>query len=149
MTSSNRMPWPYVALLVLVGWSLAGCGGQQYKLAPVSGRVTLDGNPMENVVVTFQPMAVQAANPNPGPGSNGLTDIDGRYSLKTVEPAKEGAVVAKHCVYLSIRYEDENLEEDLLIPREVVLPRCCRDGSLEFEVAAGGSDRADFDLTTE
>ena len=149
MTSSNRMPWPHgVALLVLVGWSLAGCGGQEYELAPVSGRVTLDGNPMENVVVTFQPMAVKAANPNPGPGSNGLTDIDGRYSLKTVEPA-EGAVVAKHCVYLSIRYEDEDPEGDLLIPREVVLPRCCRDGSLEYEVSPGGTDLADFNLTSE
>lgn len=50
-----------------------GCGGQM-KVAPVSGVVTLDGEPLPRASVTFQPQAG-------GRPSFGVTDQSGRYSL--------------------------------------------------------------------
>jgi len=150
MTRFNFLPpparaaWPLLACLML-----AGCSGPDYEVVPISGRVTLDGDPLEDVEVTFQPMAVKAANPNPGPGSYGLTDADGHYSLRTVEPAEDGAVVAKHVVYLSIKYASEGLGDEIVFSRETVLPRCCRDGTMKYEVLPGGTDHADFALTSD
>jgi len=136
------------ALPLLACLLLPGCGAPDYEVVPVSGRVTLDGDALEDVEVTFQPMAVKAANPNPGPGSYGLTDADGRYSLKTVEPAQDGAVVAEHVVYLSIKYADGGSGDEIIF-RETVLPRCCRDGTMKYEVVPGGTDHADFALTSD
>ena len=149
MTRSNFLSRPaYTALLLLACLLVAGCGGPDYEVVPISGRVTLDGDPLADVEVTFQPMAVKAANPNPGPGSYGLTDVDGRYSLKTIEPEQDGAVVAEHFVYLSIKYADGGSGDEIIF-RETVLPRCCRDGTMKYEVLPGGTDHADFTLTSE
>ena len=54
----------------LVLW---GCGGDM-KVAPVSGTVTLDGEPLERASVLFQPDAG-------GRPSFGVTDKSGRYTL--------------------------------------------------------------------
>ena len=53
-----------------------GCSGPGFDFVPVSGRVTKNGQPLANVRVTFQP-----EGENPGPGSAGTTDADGRYTL--------------------------------------------------------------------
>ena len=82
---------------------LVGCAGQ--GLAPVSGRVTLDGKPAANVHVSFQPMAT-GGNINPGGGSYAIVDEDGRFTLKTVDGDKRGAVVGKHRVEINIRPEN-------------------------------------------
>ena len=52
----------------------AGCGKSGPELAPVSGRVSVDGQTMENVNVTFQPDEMR-------PASYGRTDADGHYEL--------------------------------------------------------------------
>jgi hypothetical protein len=62
--------------------------------------VTLDGKPLPNAVVTFQPLR-DGNNVNPGPGSDALTDADGNYTLKVVGSGKTGAVVGKHRVETS------------------------------------------------
>src|SRR5262245_32981152 len=93
-----------VALLAL------GCGGEPYQLAPVSGRVTLDDVPLANVHVNFQPMA--ADTNNPGPGSYGKTDADGRYELRVVLTGKKGAVVGKHQVRISARGGEQSQQSD-------------------------------------
>lgn len=78
----------------------AGCGGDGPRLAKVSGVVTLDGKPFANGFVNFQPIG-SANNPNPGPGSVGRTDEQGRYRLFT-DQYGEGAVVATHRVRITI-----------------------------------------------
>jgi hypothetical protein len=75
---------------------IAGCGGP--KLASVSGTVTLDGQPLANASVTFQPMG--EGNLNPGQGSYAKTDQNGNYTLE-MQGGKKGAVVAKHKVEIS------------------------------------------------
>jgi len=79
----------------------AGC--DSHGLAPVSGRVTMDGKPLADVYVVFEPAD---GRPNPGMGSIGKTDADGHYSLHQIQPDRAGAVVGRHRV--TIRRMSEN-----------------------------------------
>lgn len=126
--------------------AVAGCG-RGHPVAPVSGRVTVAGAPVENVVVTFTP-AGEAAEP--GPGSFGRTDSDGRYSLNVAGTGRSGAVPGRHRVTLV--YRDEAAFEtayDDSVPvaaHDGGLPPEARDGSIEFVVEPGGTRQADFEF---
>ncbi len=70
---------------------LTGCGDSDRPgLAPASGIVRLDGEPVEGASVTFVPVT------GGRPGS-GTTDSAGRYSIKTYEDAP-GGIVGEHKV---------------------------------------------------
>jgi hypothetical protein len=110
----------------------------------VSGTVTLDGKPLANALVAFQPMAT-AGKPNAGMGSTGVTDANGKYTLKTVDTDRSGAVVAKHSVMINMKVEGGEL--DTLRPPPKGLPaKYNRQSELQFDVQPGGSDAANFDL---
>ncbi|MGQ9576856.1 MAG: hypothetical protein ACUVUC_16255 [Thermoguttaceae bacterium] len=132
-----------------VSWlAIGGCGKAGYKLAPVSGRVTLDGKPLANIHITFQPVAV-GENLFPGPGSFGRTDSDGRFVLNVADkPPRPGAVVGKHRVTLAPVGEASG-EDDEVVKVPNPIPAKYREKPLEFEVPAGGTDKADFDLTSK
>src|SRR3977135_1292047 len=73
----------------------AGC---HRDVVPVSGRVTLNGQPLAGAVVTFQPRG-NTQSPRPaGTGSIGHTNEQGRFSLRMVKPDQPGAVVGDHTV---------------------------------------------------
>lgn len=135
----------WVGTLCLLALTLAGCGDSGADTVPVSGTVTVDGEPTENIMVNFQP-----AEGTTGPGSVGITSADGTYSLETVgSDSKPGAVPGKHTV--SLFYKDPN--EDTSVdydpdPDEppVVLPPEAYNQSITFEVPPEGTDSADFDL---
>ena len=75
---------------------MIGCGSSEgYKLASVSGKVQVDGKPVEGLRISFEPIG-GADRPYPGPDSIGITDKDGRFTLATFnESQKKGAVVGK------------------------------------------------------
>jgi hypothetical protein len=125
---------------------LCGCGGgESYDLAPVSGQVTLDGKPLANVRVGFQPASGEAA---PGPGSAGVTDADGRYTLQVVSASsKKGAVPGKHIVRMNLIAEEDSAD-DVDASMSSSLPPQAVNGSLTYDVPADGTDAADFDLTS-
>jgi hypothetical protein len=132
-------------VLMLGVLAVPACSNESYQLAPVSGRVTLDGAAVANVFVNFQPMA--AGNDNPGPGSSGKTDGDGRYTLRAVTGTK-GAVVGKHQVRISGLGGESSKQSDagIVQPKDII-PACYnRDTKLIFEVPAGGTDQANFPL---
>jgi hypothetical protein len=136
----------FVALAVVV----AGCGSEAYPTAPVSGRVTLDGQPLANAALTFQPIPT-ADSSIPGPGSGGVTDADGHYTLSVVGTSSRGAVVGKHKVRITMFQKDE-ADDDR--PRKAVkslvpLRYNSKDTPLAFDVPAGGSQAADFHLTSK
>src|SRR5581483_10021007 len=80
-------------LLILAAFTVlsAGCGGGEFPVAKVSGRVTLNGQPVDKVSVMFQPIAAEGKL-NSGMGSYGITDTDGRYTLKLIGKETKGAV---------------------------------------------------------
>lgn len=68
----------------------AGCGGDEGpKLVPVSGTVTLDGNPLPDVAVTFHPD--QAKGNKSGLIPAATANAQGKYELEA--SAKKGAEV--------------------------------------------------------
>jgi hypothetical protein len=77
---------------------MAGCGSGS-GLAPVKGKVTLDGQPLEGAVVHFQPTA-----PGGSP-SSGVTDADGRYELMYTFNTP-GAMPGEHVVSISTARPD-------------------------------------------
>src|SRR5262249_54693299 len=143
-----RRPWT-AGFACFLGLGL-GCGGG--KVAPVSGRITLDGEPLANASVTFQPMA-QANNPNPGPGSSAITDAEGRYTLEVVGWKRKGAIIGKHRVSI-IAYQGGALPKvtndfNPQLPPQIVPRRYNSDTELEIDVLPGGTDAADFPLTSK
>ena len=126
---------------------LFGCGGRSYEVAPVSGRVTIHEKPAGGVHVSFQPVAKDKDHISPGPGSYGVTDESGNYTLVTVEPTEPGAVVGTHQVRFTLLEENpEDVRDDVGRPIKRRLPERYADGSLTWEVPSGGTARADFDL---
>jgi hypothetical protein len=135
-------------LLIVV----AGCGPRAPKVAQVSGRVMLDGKPLPKASVTFAPMATKD-NQNPGPTAQGITDQEGRYQL-SVDVATPGAVVGTCRIYISTRLSDPAIDDRdaggpiRSLPRDKVPPRYNTSTELTFDVPAGGTDKANFDLTS-
>jgi hypothetical protein len=123
----------------------AGCGSEPYQVASVSGRVTLNGNPLPKATVSFAPIAV-AGNPEPGPGSNGTTDENGRYSLRLLGKDRSGAVVGKHKVRITMANDRDPSDDRPVLKLQQLPLRYNGETKLEFDVPVGGTDQANFDL---
>ena len=136
-------------VLAAMGVATLGCG-PSLSTVPVSGVVTVDGKPLENLAVSFTPVSGES---EPGPGSSGTTHAQGRFVLKTIgdKPAN-GAVVGKHRVTLFMQTPsggaDLSYEEQVQLAAEAnkILPPKARDSSLTFDVPAGGTSEANFDF---
>lgn len=130
-----------VCSIALAASLLVGCGGGP-AVVPVSGVVTLDGEPLPEAAVTFQPTAQSGASD----GSYGKTDAQGRYALKLVTNDSEGAVLGKHRVMISLVKPSTDDSPSM----ETGLPtRYNSQSELTFDVPAGGSDAANFDLESK
>jgi hypothetical protein len=122
------------ALVVLV--LAMGCGDSKH--GTVSGTVTLDGQPLANAVVSFQPSSTEL---NPGPGSVGRTNDRGEYTLEVVGGG-HGAVVGSHKV--SIRAGGDGAKA----PSVAVPARYNSKSELKFEVKPG-QNTANFELASK
>lgn len=78
---------------VLLMSLLAGCGSRGPALGRVTGRVTLDGKPLADARIVFQPR-------QKGAPSVAVTDKDGRYELVYLRD-HFGAVLGEHTVTIS------------------------------------------------
>jgi hypothetical protein len=134
---------PASIVLVLLA---AGCGSSDpYAYAPVSGRVTLNGKALPNATVSFQPVATGTSTP--GTGSSAITDSDGRYTLEVVGKSIKGAVVGKHKVRIDLPHPPENPSDDRQKKvKHLPSKYSGKNTELQFDVPAGGTDAANFDL---
>lgn len=73
----------------LVAMLVVGCGPKGPELASVTGKVTLDGTPVTNGLVTFVPVGG-------GRPATGKTDANGQYTLVGVDG--KGALLGQHRV---------------------------------------------------
>jgi len=143
-----------LAGLGLVVAVFAGCSKDPFQTAPVSGVVTLDGKPIAQVAVMFQPVATEGNN-NPGPGSYGVTDEQGRYSLKLIGEERPGGVVGKHKVRFD-PYSTEKADPSSDAPFRPKQPGPkippkynSVDAFFEFDVPPKGTKAANFDLVSK
>jgi hypothetical protein len=111
----------------------AGCAQNGPEVAPVTGRVTLDGQPLESVDVIFQPEDMK----RPGIG---LTDADGRYEL-IYKKGVAGARVGQHTVRISFN-------PNLVKNPPHVSERYNKASELRAEVVPG-DNVFNFELTSE
>ncbi len=142
-------------LLVLLSSCLlvclsSGCG-KPYKVARVSGRVTLDGQPLAKASITFVPQAVQG-NIAPGPTAAAFTDADGRYTLG-IDSDTPGAVVHKCRIFITTLVGDSTpADQDggpptpKKRPKDKVPAKYNTETTLTFDVPPEGTDQANFDL---
>lgn len=130
-----------VALAILI----AGCGKNPHRLAPVSGKVTMNDQPLAGALVSFLPDTKPGATPSPT--SRAYTDKEGRYTLITSED-KAGAVVGTHKVRISTLRSTGGSEGEggAILSRETVPEAYNARTTLTFDVPEEGTDRADFAL---
>lgn len=146
-------------ILSCVALMFAACAGEISKIVPVSGIVTLDGKPLANANVQFQPMA--QGNENPGYGSFAVTDQSGKFELaiSSQQLQKQGAVVGKHRVSITsgqdkIEYDPKVGSPDGSTPKTRVKPERVPEKyntqtTLIFEVPLAGTNMANFDLQSK
>ena len=91
MVNLTNLTLVFVGIAIL---SFAGCGDS--SIAPVSGKVTVAGEPVEGIRLVFSPVPV-GDEPAAGPWSSGLTNAAGEYALET-RYKDNGAVVGQHTV---------------------------------------------------
>jgi hypothetical protein len=126
-----------VILASLISMLVAGCGSDS-DLAQVSGRVTLDGRPLEGVVVQFQPVA------RGGSPSAGITDAKGHYELM-FSLSEYGAEPGEHRV--TIRTADCYYDETDGAAAQDAIPARYNDDS-QLRRTVGSADNVfDFPLS--
>ena len=128
---------------------LAGCGASG-GFVPVSGKVTLDGQPLANAHVAFQPLSKPGTD-TPGVGSYAVTGADGGFIMHSAENDQPGAVEGKHRVEINLKSDSSDADPRLRASQpKVVLPlKYNRQSELTFEVPAGGSSAANFELKSQ
>lgn len=143
-----RRSTPLLAALLAV----AGCSGGP-AFAPVTGVVTLDGQPYGKAVVTFQPISA-GTNTNPGKGSSAYTDANGRFVMKGTD-GESGAVVGKHRVRIMtagnnvVGASETGSDDKVAAPNVDPIPQEWNAKSTkEFDVPSGGTDKANFDIVS-
>jgi hypothetical protein len=132
---------------------LAGCGGRPYGVAKVSGRVTLDNKPLAKASITFVPQATKE-NQAPGPTAAAFTDADGRYSLG-IDSETPGSVVGRCRIFITTLIGDGKAQDPNddrpgppVRPKDRVPEKYNMKTTLTFDVPAGGTDQANFDLSS-
>ena len=124
-------------LFVLVS-GMSGCGGGDVALAPVRGRVTLDGRPVANAWVKF--------HPSKGRGSLARTNNDGNYELEyTAE--RRGALLGEHKVQVGTRESTDALGNPIDRP-ELIPARYNTNSTLQASIASG-ENVVDLELILE
>ncbi len=150
MTSDR---WAKAASVIALGVAALalGCGSGDFRMADVSGVVTLDGEPLSKARIQFQPQR-SGDSPVVGPTSFGTTDSSGRYVLSTRKHG-DGAVVGRHLVSLSTfdqqLVDPQNSDRVEVLEKERVPARYRAPTELVFEVPPRGSDEANFDLQSK
>ncbi len=138
-----RRFWLVLSTVVLA--AVAGCGRRD--IGRVEGRITFEGRPVADAVVTFLPKN--------RPQAGGKTDADGRYVLNTF---RKGDGAFQGSCQVTIGPYGEVTEEDLNPPpgapprrpeERTDIPEVYRSPAtspLTAEVVAGKTNQFDFEL---
>jgi len=125
-------PRYFCGLLLSLVLPVIGCtgGGDGPPLGSVSGKVTFEGAPAQNVTVSFNPV-------EGGRGSTGTTDSDGNYTLVYSSTSK-GAELGKHNVTVGGPAHPSSDDVDVRKPQSTV-PAEIAQMSKEVEVEKGNN----------
>lgn len=141
---SLRLCWASLGLCCLV----LGCGSGD-ALVPVEGTVTLNGQPLAEAAVTLLPVTATS----PGPFS-GTTDNEGRFVLgPSSSPDQRGVAPGEYRLTIStLKVAPMEVVDDSVQPQVLakeVVPGDYRSGNMRFEVPAGGTTSANFEIVSK
>ncbi|QDU09764.1 carboxypeptidase-like regulatory domain-containing protein [Gimesia aquarii] len=136
--NSTKRPFLFSFFCVLLCLVLVGCfGGSQEplpELTDVIGVVTLDGKPLADANVTF--------NPKEGGPSFALTDENGKFTLMFNKDTK-GATPGTHVVKI-IKEENAEVAGSNLVPAKYN-----ENSTLTADVKKEGPNEFEFNLTSK
>lgn len=133
-----------LALIALFAVAIVGCGGTKVEIAEVSGTVTMNGQPLEEVKVTFAPDPEQMTEV--GKASHAITDENGKYRLKySGDQAEFGAQVGVHRI-TALDIMAENSRDNPISVRIHRKYKVASKTDLTYEVKSGGPHTHDFEL---
>ncbi|MGC4002381.1 MAG: carboxypeptidase regulatory-like domain-containing protein [Pirellulales bacterium] len=131
-------------LILVVFVTLSGCGGDPYKFVPVSGKVTLDGKPLANANVIFQPVTKPGSG-KAGETSRAVTGNDGRFTL-TSSSGKAGAASGEHTIRITtVVTESQGDGVPAKIVKKELAPEKYVSGT-PFTVPDAGTEEANFEM---
>ena len=146
MTRLNRI----CCVFGLLACFSAGCGSSDVvepELGIVKGKVTVDGAPGTNLLITFEP---QVKDPqevkNVGAGSTAQTDAEVSYQLNY--KGKKGAVVGKHLVRIAAIAGGGPAGGEAAVPIVAEIPRQYGSESNLLREVQKGENTIDLALTT-
>ena len=138
-----------ILMAMLLTIPLAGCN-RGVPTARVEGVVTLDGKPLPEIRVLFQP---DNKNRDVGvTGSFGLTDAAGKFVLKLSDSQNAGAVVDFHSVTLSDKLSEDPKDSDaggFGKTTKSRIPIKYTNEPPKFEVKSGKVNQANFELKSK
>ncbi|MDR2754112.1 MAG: hypothetical protein LBC20_00255 [Planctomycetaceae bacterium] len=132
-------------LFCIMVFCFSGCGSQTVA---VSGKVTFDGEPGQNIAVLFQGETVNGKSPET---AFGITNARGEYSLSLMHNKKRGAVPGNYAVFISWK----NPEAESVNIADVTsktnscpykIPTRATNGEMMFTVPLEGTKNADFEF---
>jgi len=119
---------PFAAAGIALLAALAGCASQT-KIALVAGTVSMNGQPLPQAMVEFQP--------DFGAPSYGYTDAEGRFEL-SYQPHQAGALVGKHQVRITTAGEKTDPRTDCARQTPEIVPESYNEQTeLVVEVVPG------------
>ena len=124
-----NIPWQRSLAAAAIVATLVGCGAAEPSLAEVHGTVRLDGKPLANAMLEF--------NPEQGDTSYGTTNEAGKYRLR-FDRKRAGAVIGKHKVRITTEEESR-----------VRLASRYHEETELVENVAPGTNRIDFELKSK
>ena len=133
---------PAIALFAAATVFAVGCGNSGASTASVKGKVTVAGQPVEGIAVTFTP-----ATGRPGVG---VTDASGNFTLSTLANA-DGAVPGTHKVSFSKGPSGDPPPSDLTGPPPPAQPFNAKyengaTSGITAEVVSGKTNEFTWDL---
>lgn len=134
----------YRIYLSVLAACLLGCESNQLEVAPVRGRVTVSGKPLDHGTILFTPQRGRIAHARIQP--------DGQFWLSTYK-THDGAIVGPHKIAIfdaQPRGPEERIEFDRPAPRPTISEqyRDPEKSELTFNVETGKENIAEFDLRT-
>lgn len=126
--------WAAGTLAVVTTVLITGCGSELNK---VTGKVTLDGKPVQGLEVRFEPV-----DPNNGTTAMGYTKADGTYELHYPGDNNDGAPPGEFTVHIS------GAETDGEGPPVRVAKKYNSKSTLTATVEDGGDNVFNFDVTS-
>ena len=127
-------------LLAVMVLCTLGCGSGGPAMGQVSGKVTLDGQPLANATIEFRPRE--------GRPSGATTDASGDYTLQFTAH-KTGVLIGEHTVKITTEGEIEDPEtgETTEVPERV--PAKYNAETTLTATVSGGKNTINFELTSE